>query len=254
MSSNFQDISARMKAARPATAASPAPAADRPTDHRESYRIRARMVGVLLRDAREAAQRSIDDCARLLRVDDAQIERWEFGDEVPSLPQLELLAWFLGVPVSHFWGVDTLEATRQDPARAQHDYLSLRDRMIGALLRIAREERGLSLEQVSEETGIEAGQIELYELGEVAVPMHELTVLSNPLRKNLDYFLETSSHLGELLRLREEWKHFTSLPDDIRAFAANPRNVGFIEIAILFSQMPADSLRRVGESVLNISL
>jgi transcriptional regulator with XRE-family HTH domain len=254
MSSNFKDISARMKVMRGSDAPTVTSSTERPTDHRESYRIRARMVGVLLRDAREAADRSVEECARLLRVDAAQIERWEFGDETPSLPQLELLAWFLDVPISHFWSVDTLEATRKDPARTQQDYLNLRDRMIGALMRIAREERGLSLEEISAETGIEAGQIELYELGEVAVPMHELTVLSNPLRKNMEYFLETSSQLGELLRLREEWRHFTSLPEDIRTFAANPRNVGFIEIAILFSQMPADRLRRVGESVLNISL
>ncbi|MDZ4769821.1 MAG: helix-turn-helix transcriptional regulator [Chloroflexota bacterium] len=247
------NISARLKAAR-ATDAAPMVSADQPTDHYESYKIRARMVGVLLRDARIKAQRTVEECAGLLRITADQYERWEYGDEVPSLPQLELLAYFLDVPISHFWSVDTLEASAQDPARTQIDYLGLRDRMIGALLRIAREERGLSLEALSDETGVAVAQIESYEMGAIPVPMHELTVLSNPLRKSMTYFLESSSHLGELLMLREEWKHFTGLPEDIRKFAANPLNVGFIEIAILFSQMPADSLRRVGESVLNISL
>jgi hypothetical protein len=54
--------------------------------------------------------------------------------------------------------------------------------------------------------------------------------------------------------MREMWKHFSNLPDEVRQFAANPLNVGFIEIAIMFSQMPAERLRRVGESVLNISM
>lgn len=247
------NISARLKAAR-GTEAAAGPDVEKPMDHEESFRIRARMVGVLLRDARVKAQRSHDDCARALHISAEQIERWEFGDDVPSLPQLELLAFFLEVPVSHFWSMDTLEATAQDPARSQVEFVNLRNRVIGALLRLAREELGLTLEALSAETGITIEKLQAYELGDLPVPMHELTVLSNPLRKNISYFLESGSHLGELLAMREEWKHFTKLPEDLRKFAANPLNVGFLEIAILFSQMPADRLRRVGESVLNISL
>lgn len=250
--SDFSDVSARMKTLRDPEPQSPAEA--RPTDHVESFRIRARMVGLLLRDARLKKDRSVEDCARLLRVSTDQIEQWEFGDEVPSLPQLELLAYFLDVPISHFWGMDTLEATAQDPASAQNEYMALRDRMIGALLRVAREEKELSLDAVSAESGIPAEQIDQYEMGEAPMPMHELTVLSNAVGKNISYFLESSSHLGEMLTMREEWKHFTRLPEDIRKFAANPLNIGFIEIAIMFSQMPADRLRKIGESVLNISM
>lgn len=230
------------------------PDADKPMDHDESYRIRAKMVGVLLRDARVKAGRDIEDCARLLHVPAEQVEQWEFGDEAPSLPQLEILAFFLGVPISHFWGVDTLEKTERDLVASQSDYLMLRDRMIGALLRLAREEKELSLEDVSAQTGIESALLEQYEAGEMPLPMHELTVISNALGKNITYFLESNSHLGDWLTLREQWKDFTRLPEDIRKFVANPLHVGFIEIAILFSQMPTDKLRKVGESVLNISL
>ena len=244
---DFKEISARFKQA----------SDDEPphaVDHAESFRIRAKMVGLLLMDARAKAGRSLDDCASLLRVSTDQVERWEFGEEAPSLPQLELLSYFLNVPVSHFWGVDTLQATADDLTSAQGEYLSLRDRMIGALLRIAREEVSMSLEALSAETGVSVEQINAYELGELPAPMHELTVLSNAVRKNVSYFLESGSHLGDWLAMREEWKDFTHLPPDLRKFAANPLNVGFLEIAILFSQMPADKLRRVGESVLNISM
>lgn len=226
----------------------------KPMDFGESYRIRGKMIGVLLRDARLKAGRSIEDCARLARVKPEIVEAWEFGDDVPSLPQLELLAYYLDVPISHFWGVDTLEATRDEKVSAQDEYLALRTRMIGALLRLAREDNNLSLEQVAEDSGLPVDLIESYELGEIPMPMHALTVLSNCVKKNMRYFLESDSHLGEWLAIREEWKHFTNLPDDVRKFAANPLNLGFIEIAIMFSQMPADKLRKVGESVLNISL
>jgi len=245
--SDFKEISARFKKAQEAEA-------EHVVDYAESFRIRAKMIGVLLLDARLKAGRSLEDCAALLHIAPDQIERWEYGDEAPSLPQLELLAFYLDVPVSHFWGVDTLESTSGDYVSAQADYLSLRDRMIGALLGIAREEAGISLAALADETAVPAEQIRRYELGELPVPMHELTVISNALKKNISYFLESGSRLGDWLAMREEWRHFTELPADVRKFAANPLNIGFLEIAILFSQMPADKLRRVGESVLNITM
>ncbi len=249
---DFKAISARFKKANEADEEEAEQSAV--FDPAESFRIRAKMIGVLLLDARVKAGRTTDDCANLLHVSAEQIARWEYGDEAPSLPQLELLAFYLDVPISHFWGVDTLQATSDDLVSAQSEYLSLRDRMIGALLRIAREDSELSIEALSEQTHISPDQITRYESGEVALPMHELTVLSNALKKNINYFLESGSHLGDWLAMREEWKHFTKLPTDVRKFAANPLNIGFLEIAILFSQMPADKLRRVGESVLNISM
>ena len=114
--------------------------------------------------------------------------------------------------------------------------------------------RTTGVETLSAETGVPVEQIGAYEMGEISAPMHELTVLSNAVKKNVSYFLESGSHLGDWLAMREEWKDFTHLPADVRKFAANPINIGFLEIAILFSQMPADKLRRVGESVLNISM
>ncbi len=248
---DFREISARFKKANEADEETGEP---HEVDHGESFRIRAKMVGVLLLDARLKAERSLDDCARLINVSVEQVERWEYGEEAPSLPQLELLAFYLNVPVSHFWGVDTLEATADDLVGAQSEYRSLRDRMIGALLRIAREEADISLEALSAETGVPFQQITRYELGETSVPMHELTVISNALKKNISYFMENGSHLGDWLAMREEWREFMRLPPEVRKFVANPLNQGFIEIAIMFSQMPADKLRRIGESVLNISM
>jgi len=237
-----------------APAATSAYAAPKSLDPDESFRIRARMIGVLLCDARVSAGRTYDDCAALLKTSPDQIERWELGEETPTLPQLELLAFYMDVPVSHFWGTKTLQATERDYSNAQPQYLLLRERMIGALLRQARDSSGISLDDLALASGIPAETIQAYELGEHALPMHELTVLANILKKNLNYFLESSSHIGELLALREKWKHFADLPEDVREFAANPLNLGFIEIALMLSQMPTDRLRRVGESVINITL
>jgi transcriptional regulator with XRE-family HTH domain len=256
---NLSDFSQRFKAQRgmqtreQTRSDAPAPL-DVPTDPAEAARIRARMIGLLLHDARIYAGRSLEDCAACLHLPDAEIEAWEMGDSAPTLPQLEMLAIYLDVPIRHFWGTTTLAASQPNRGRAQAEYLALRDRMIGALVRQAREKAGLSLAALAQAAELEPVLLEAYEFGEVAIPMHDLTVLANAVRVNLDYFLESSSQIGELLALKAMWAHFTELPDEVREFAANPLNIGFIEIAIMFSKLPVDSLRRVGENMLNIAL
>lgn len=250
---DMKDLSARFKQVKGDQAADQVVEQAAP-NFDEAYRIRARMVGVLLRDARVNSGRSVEDCARLLRVAPHEIEAWEYGDATPSLPQLELLAYFLDVPVSHFWGSQTLSGEHEKVVDAQSEYMALRDRMVGALLRQAREKVSKSVDDVAAETGLAAVLINSYELGEVSMPMHELTVLATAVKKNMSYFLESSSHIGELLAIREQWLQFTDLPEAIRDFAANPLNEGFIEIALMFSQMPTDKLRKVGESMLDITL
>jgi transcriptional regulator with XRE-family HTH domain len=249
---DFKNVSARLKS-KQGNAQSGDGTQPKQHDFAESYRIRARMIGVLIHDARLNAERSIEECADLLRVSPEEMQAWEYGDSAPSLPQIELLAFYLGVPVSHFWGTDTLEAKVGRHSDIQSEYVALRTRMIGAMMRQARDDLGLSLETISEESAIPTDLLAQYEMGELPIPMHELSVLSSILKKNTSYFLETSGYIGEWLQMREEWKHFLELPDEKRQFAANPRNIGFIEIAIMFSKMPVEDLRQVGASILDIT-
>lgn len=246
---SFSDISARMRKQQE-TAAATAPL----HDIEESYRVRARMVGVLLRDARLHARRSLDECARVLSVESSLVETWEYGEATPTLPQLELLANYLDVPVSQFWSDSTLSGAQADRSAAQREYLALRDRMVGALLRQAREDAGLSQDALAERTGLTASEIEAYEFGDSPLPMHVLTVLASAVNKNVSYFLETSGTIGDLLALREAYRAFAEMPPELRAFVTNPLNAGFIEIARMFSQMPTDKLRKVGEAFLDITM
>jgi len=253
--SDFNDFANRFKKAKSDDSASAKAASggERVFDPEESFRLRGKMLGVLLRDARLSAQRDITDVAQYLNVDDNTIEAWEWGDDVPTLPQLELLAYFFDVPVSHFWGVKTFEVERNGRTSAQGEFITLRNRMIGTLIRQIREERGLTLYALADKTHIDAGVLNQYELGEWSIPLHELSVVSSALEKSLSFFLETSSQIGDLLATRESWKHFNELPDDLRAFAANPQNIGFIEIALAFSLLSSEKLKRIAVSMLDIT-
>ena len=66
--------------------------------------------------------------------------------------------------------------------------------------------------------------------------------------------MEGDSFIGLLLQTREEWKQFASLDADIRQFAANPLNLGFIKIAMMFGKMPAEELRQIAAGILEISM
>lgn len=149
--------------------------------------------------------------------------------------------------------METIAEKRHSRIDAQEEYMKLRHRMIGALVRQAREEANLSLEALAATAYVTPETLQTYELGDLPIPMHELSTIASAVHKNTNYFLESSSQIGELLATRENWKHFNNLPEDLRQFAANPLNIGFIEIALAFSQMPNDKLKRIAVSMLDIT-
>jgi transcriptional regulator with XRE-family HTH domain len=73
--------------------------------------LRSRKLGVLIRDARVAARKTIPECAHILGVTPGIFRAWEEGRRSPSLPELEVLSYALNLPLSRFW---SKEATSDD--------------------------------------------------------------------------------------------------------------------------------------------
>lgn len=226
---------------------------DEPIDFDELHTLRARILGVLIRDARLAKGCTIDDCAGNLHISPEELTAWEHGKAHPSLPQIELLAYELGVPVSHFWSSDTLTGEQEPSVLPYDEYQVLRDRVVGALLRKARTEAELTPAELAESTGIDVQKINAYELGRVPVPLTELTTLSSAVNVSLSYFLESKNRVGHWLTMQENFQRFNELPEDMRAFVSNPTNASFIELAMWLSEMGVNDLRGIAESILNLS-
>ncbi len=116
--------------------------------------LRSRKLGVLIRDARLAARKTLRETAQLVGVTSGIMRAWEEGRKAPSLPELEVLAFSLHLPMGHFWGKETmsdnapLTETMNVPA-----LISIRQRLVGALLRQQRENTSLSLPALSEDSG-----------------------------------------------------------------------------------------------------
>lgn len=248
---DFSEISARFRRKREESA--PPQPAER--NFAEIHALRARVLGVLLRDARTANDLSAAELANALGVPESTVLAWEFGNESPSLPQLELIAYRLNLPISHFFGTQMLERKQQrDLNVPPHEYTLLRQRVIGIRLTMARREARLSLEELAKLSGTDAETLSAYEFGQVPVPFPQLASLAAALRKSPSYFIEDIGQLGEWLALQEMYDRFCELPEEIRAFVSQPNSLPYLEIALRLSQLPLSELRAVGEKILDITL
>ncbi len=258
---SFSDAAARLKKARAdmqtAVETAAAQASERPpekpVDFKELYLLRARIVGVLIRDARLARGRTVEACAEALAVTPETLVAWELGEATPDLPQLELLANYLDVPVSHFWSTQTLTRDGKTGFFAQQEYVELRQRVIGLLLRKARTDAGLSLEDLAARSGLTVEQLNAYELGQQPIPLVELMTLASATNVSLRYFLDEASRIGRWLEQQEDFKRFSELPDEMRAFLSNPVNASFVELAMWLRQLDVDELRGIGEMILTLT-
>ncbi|PWH19022.1 MAG: hypothetical protein DDG59_04420 [Anaerolineae bacterium] len=220
-----------------------------------SIAIRGRKLGVLLRDARLAAQKSLEESARFLNISPVVLEAYELGNLHPSLPALEALAAFYRVPLSHFWGT-TLLTLHQNPLSPEKQGIlgEIRQRMIGVLLRKSRQEQGVSLQELAEQVGIEAEQLERYELGEDAVPLPILEALAHVLNLKIEMFWDQKRGKETFPIYDPKWEAFQALPEELRSFVCKPINRPYLELAQRLSEMSVEKLRAVAEGLLEITL
>ncbi|MBI5930291.1 MAG: helix-turn-helix transcriptional regulator [Chloroflexi bacterium] len=250
---SFSDVAAKLKKTGVLDKEKQA-AEQKPLDLEELYTLRGRMLGVLIRDARLAMGYTIEEIAAHLNLPDETVLAWEFGQAVPSLPQLELVAYLLQVPVSHFWGSETFMQQYGSRQIDSHEYSILRDRMIGALIRAGREAKNLTPEQLVAKLGIAPEFLQAYEYGTLPVPMTLLVSIASAIDVNVNYFLESTSRIGEFLEIREALKTIEEMPEDIRAFLSSHSNLAYIRLAMVFANLPTDSLRSLAEGMLDITL
>lgn len=224
------------------------------TDNATAIDVRSKMLGVLLRDARLYAGKTVKDCADVVGVSSATYSAYENGDKSPSLPELELLAYSLDVPLAHFWGESVLsEAEEQRLPAPPPAIIEVRDRMIGAKVRQARLQAKIKLKDFAAELGVSTGVLSAYEFGETSLPVPELEVVLNRLGLSLEDVLESQGVVGEWESSHRLFERFRELPADLREFVTQPLNEHYLRLAQRLSAMPADQLRAIATGLLDIT-
>ena len=218
--------------------------------------IRTRKLAVLLRDARRSAGKSSADCARVLGMESEEYERFESGEAAPSLPELEALAYFLDVPLAHFWGSSSLSeaGVADDTVQAILDSIESHRRAIGEKLAAMREEAGHSQEELAEKSGLALDTLQQVERGETALPTPEFERLVSALGAGVDDFTGGPGAAGEWLRSKDAIEQFMEMPPELRDFVSRPYNRPYIDIALKLSTMEVNRLRSVAEGLLEITL
>ncbi len=217
--------------------------------------IREKKLGLLIRDARLSERRSIKECADAIGVKPGLFRAYEEGRRAPSLPELETLVYYLKLPLSQFWGKQTKSDSTSPLAELDTTRLiSLRQRMIGALLRQERNNVNMSVRHLANETGISSARLNAYELGERAIPVPELELILNVMGSRIETFFDQSGPVGQWMNGQRALQKFLELPDEMQNFVCQPVNRPYIELAMKLSDMSKEKLRSVAEGLLDITL
>ena len=221
----------------------------------QALQLRRKKIGVLMLDARLSAKWQPAECAQVLGITTEAYEAYESGQGSPSLPQLELFAYQLRVPLTHFWGNSTLSngASGQDPDKVDR-VIALRQRIVGTLLRKARMEQSLSLDELAEQAGMSSEQLELYEFGKKSLALPELEVLTSILGLSIQEFYDSHGPVGSWVREQQVIEQFSDMPAELQTFVSKPVNRPYLELAARLSEMSVDKLRGVAEGLLEITL
>jgi len=225
------------------------------SDHHAAPALRGPLVGALMKDARTVRGQSAEACGAALGIDPAHYEQYEHGHGSPSLPELELLAYFFDVPVSYFWGDQPLSSQPAEgrPALPAADIAALRHRIIGIQLRQARQAAGLSPEALAAELNVAPEAWAAYETAGAPVPLPVLTAAAARLGLPLDHFVEPRGPVGEWDVTQRAIERIRQLPPELREFVSQPVNENFLRLAWQLSAMPVDKLRGIAASLLEIT-
>ncbi len=217
--------------------------------------IREKKLGLLIRDARVAERRSIKECADAVGVKPGLFRAYEEGRRSPSLPELESLVYYLKLPITQFWGRETMSDT-SSPAELVDTprLIALRQRMIGALLRQERNKINMSIRQLSAETGIKQSRLNVYELGERPIPVPELEGILAALGSRIEIFFDQNGPVGQWMTSQRAMQKFLELPEEMQNFVCQPVNRPYLELAMKLSDMSKEKLRSVAEGLLDITL
>ncbi len=216
--------------------------------------LRQRKLGVLLYDARLVSGASIETCARLMGVPVEQYEKYEEGVFSPSLPEIETFSFGLNIPLSHFQGASSLTT---HSARADDTKLglirTLRQKMIGARLMQERTNLRIDTADIALVAGLSTEELEQVEAGNLPLALPQLQLIAEMLDIKLESLFDHQGMIGQWRRQKERNDEFEKLPANLQDFIGNPTNRPYIDLASRLSEMDAEKLRTIAESILEIT-
>jgi transcriptional regulator with XRE-family HTH domain len=215
--------------------------------------LRSKMLGAMLRKTRKEKGKSLKETAALIGTTTGKLSAYERGKKFISLPELELFAYHFDVPLKYFLKSDLQSDTQRSIPEADL-LLSLRQKMIGALLRSHRTEADISLRKLAKSLNMPPSRLSAYERGIRAIPLNELETLANALDHDIEEYIDRNGPVGEWQQELQAIEMLSKLSPELRDFLSKPVNEPYLRIAKRLSELQVEKLRTVAEGLLEITL
>lgn len=216
--------------------------------------IRAKKLGLLIRDVRLKTGKSLEECAQAMGLSVDELAAMEFGERPPTLPELELLAYYLEIPLDHFWSNEILKTDGSDKSVDAADIIQVRQGVIGDMIRKGRIKAELSIEDLAQKTGIKTESLQSYEQGKLSISLPELEILAQVLNNNIGDFEDSQGPVGSWFNEQKNIRIFQDLLPELQEFVGKPINRPYLELAIRLSELKVEKLRALAEGLLEITL
>lgn len=215
--------------------------------------LRTKMLGAILRKARLRARLSLKEAATIIGTTSSTLSSYERGRKAISLPELEIFAYYLDIPIPTLISATAQEREKDigfDPSAV----VSLQQRMIGAMLRKQRTELGMSLRTLSEAAGLPTRRVSAFERGERSIPLPELEALAEVMGQSIEDYIDTEGQVGQWATSKQAFELFNQLPADLREFLSKPGNQPYLRMAKRLSEISVEKLRSLAETLLDLTL
>ncbi len=216
--------------------------------------IRAKKLGLLVHDQRIKAHKTVEDCAKALGIPVDEFSRIEMGERPPTLPEVEILAYYLKVQPDNLMGGVLQPAPSAENLVDTKQVTEARQKEIGELIQDKRVRAELSLDDLAEKTGIPAESLNNYEQGSAPIPLTELENLAQEMQCSLSDFKDQQGPIGKWISEQKNCNEFVSLSPDLQEFISKPINRPYLELAIKLSELKVERLRSLAEGLLEITL
>ena len=191
---------------------------------------------------------SIHDCAKLLGIPQGTYLAFEKGEQHLSLPDLEILALYFGLPLEACFNDQCKRLYQitllQDSIRPS--YQILRQKVIRTQLSLERQAAGLTLEELAEATGIPVESLHNYEEETIPIPIDDLQNICQQLGKHLDAFFPDDRQLSETLNLSG-----AMFQDQEAMNEGDGLDESFAQILAKLKQIPKADQAEIAKEILN---
>ncbi|MBN2257290.1 MAG: helix-turn-helix transcriptional regulator [Anaerolineaceae bacterium] len=197
---------------------------------------------------------SLNEVSALLNVTPNRIKQYESGNQIPSLPELEVLSIQLNIPISALLSndEDPVEIAPMKPQQAKK-IIILRQRIIATCIKKALDDAAIPRVDVANALGIKPKELTSYLNGKKPIPLTTLETLCRIASLALQSLFGTHGLVGEKLSQAERVAGFRQLDPELQDFIAQPINRPYVELANRLSKLPADKLRNIAEGLLDIT-